>query len=85
MSYADNIKDICKARGITLSQLADQLGVKYQSLSKAINQDYPTLQTLERISIILDCDIADIVGGASASSFRCPHCGKRIDIMRGGL
>ena len=82
MSYADNIKDICKAKGVTLKELAEKLGVEYRSLSKAINQEYPTLRTLEGISIVLDCEITDIINGSSVSAFRCPHCGKRINIEK---
>lgn len=81
MGYAEIIKAICKRKNVTLSELAEQLGVKYQSLSKAINQDYPQLQTLERISIVLDCEMSEIITGAQ-NSFHCPHCGKVIHITK---
>lgn len=80
--YAITIKLICKNKGITLAELAERLCIQYQSLSKAINQDYPQLQTLERIATELDCSLVDIIGG-DGTTIQCPHCGKRIKIAKG--
>lgn len=79
--YATTIKLICRNKGITLAELAERLGVKYQSLSKAINQDYPQLQTLERIATELECSLVDIIGG-DGSTIQCPHCGKKIRLVK---
>ena len=79
--YATTIKLICRNKGITLTELAEKLGIQYQSLSKAINQDYPQLQTLERIATELDCSLVDIIGG-DGSTIQCPHCGKRIRLTK---
>ena len=31
------IKEVCKEKGITVSQLAEKMGIKQESLSRAIN------------------------------------------------
>lgn len=53
------IKDVCKEKGITVSQLAKKMGIKQESLSRAINGN-PTLETLEKIANALNVDITDL-------------------------
>lgn len=54
------IKEIAKAKGITITELAEKLGVTQVTLSRTINGN-PTIQTLLKISEILDCDIRDLI------------------------
>lgn len=53
------IKDVCKEKGITVSQLAEKMGIKQESLSRAINGN-PTLETLGKIANALEVDITDL-------------------------
>lgn len=53
------IKDVCKEKGITVSQLAEKMGIKQESLSRAINGN-PTLETLEKIANALEVDITEL-------------------------
>ena len=58
------IKEVCKEKGITVSQLAEKMGIKQESLSRAINGN-PTLETLERIASALDVDITKLFAPSS--------------------
>lgn len=53
------IKEVCKEKGITVSQLAEKMGIKQESLSRAINGN-PTLETLERIASALGVDVPEL-------------------------
>lgn len=59
------IKDVCKEKGITVSQLAEKMGIKQESLSRAINGN-PTLETLEKIANALEVDIAELFVSSSS-------------------
>lgn len=58
------IKEVCKEKGITVSQLAEKMGIKQESLSRAINGN-PTLETLERIASALDVDVPELFSSSS--------------------
>ena len=75
------IKEVCKEKGITVSQLAEKMGIKQESLSRAINGN-PTLETLERIANALEVDITELFEQPKKDSvsISCPHCGKSINI-----
>lgn len=59
------IKDVCKEKGITVSQLAEKMGIKQESLSRAINGN-PTLETLEKIANALGVDITQLFAPSSS-------------------
>lgn len=80
MDFKKRIATICKERGIQLKDLANILGITPQGLSKAINQDYPQLQTLEKIANALGCSVADFF---ESDFICCPHCGKKITLQKG--
>lgn len=60
------IKEVCKEKGITVSQLAEKMGIKQESLSRAINGN-PTLETLERIASALNVDVPELFTSSSGS------------------
>lgn len=60
------IKDVCKEKGITVSQLAEKMGIKQESLSRAINGN-PTLETLEKIANALEVDITELFTSSPSS------------------
>lgn len=53
------VKDICKAKGISITELAGQMGIKQESLSRAINGN-PTIETLEKIAAALEVEVGDL-------------------------
>ena len=75
------VKEICKEKGITIQELADNMEMKRESLSRAINGN-PTLETLEKIATALGVNITELFDQPmnNTTGFTCPHCGKNINI-----
>ena len=48
------IKEILKEKGMTQQELAEKLGVSYQSIKQTLNATSVTTGTLEKIANILD-------------------------------
>lgn len=81
MNFRDKIKEICKQKGIKQKELAEKLGITDNSLNKTLRGDYPQLQTLERISKVLDVPLKALFDEeVSKPQFVCPHCGKEVKI-----
>ncbi|OJV76772.1 MAG: transcriptional regulator [Bacteroidia bacterium 44-10] len=72
------VKDICKKKGVSIGELADTMGIKRESLSRAINGN-PTLDTLGKIAEALDVTVSDLFE-SGGSSLTCPNCGGKINI-----
>lgn len=53
------IKEICKEKSITISELADKMGVGRESMSRTINGN-PTIETLEKIATALEVEIVEL-------------------------
>jgi len=53
------IKEICKEKGISLTELANRLGITYQSLRAAMTGN-PTLLTMKNIAEALEVPILDL-------------------------
>lgn len=60
MNFSTRIKELCKERGILLKDLAARLNITAIGLSQSINQEYPQLQTLERIANALDVEVSEL-------------------------
>ena len=75
------VKEICKEKGITIQELADNMEMKRESLSHAINGN-PTLETLEKIASALGVNISELFDQPknNTAGITCPHCGKNINI-----
>lgn len=75
------VKEICKEKGITIQELADNMEMKRESLSRAINGN-PTLETLEKIASALGVNISELFDQPknNTTGIACPHCGKNINI-----
>ena len=53
------IMEMCKQRGMTLTALADQMGITRVGLSKAINGN-TTIGTLEKVANALGCEVVEL-------------------------
>ena len=75
------VKEICKEKGITIQELADNMEMKRESLSRSINGN-PTLETLEKIASALGVNISELFDQPknNTAGITCPHCGKNINI-----
>ena len=59
MNY--RIKDICKEKGITLSELADRIDMKSANLSVSLSdKGNPTMSTLTKIADALNVDFIEL-------------------------
>jgi len=54
------IKEICKSKGITTIQLANEIGMLQPSLSRIINGGNTTVETLQRIANALDVSMGEL-------------------------
>ena len=68
-----------------MQDFAQMLDIHPISLSRAINQDYPQLQTVEKYARVLNVEPSEILFGIKEKPFEpgnhvCPHCGKKINI-----
>nr|DAH99607.1 MAG TPA: Helix-turn-helix XRE-family like protein [Bacteriophage sp.] len=54
------IKEVAKSKGISITDLADRLGIKQVTLSRTINGN-PTIETLRKIASVLDCDVRELI------------------------
>ena len=70
------VKEICKEKGTTIQELADNMEMKRESLSRAINGN-PTLETLEKIATALGVNITELFDKPknNTTGITCPHCG----------
>lgn len=53
------VKEICKEQNLTLSDLADMLGINRVNLSSTINGN-PTIGTLEKIATALGVELVEL-------------------------
>lgn len=82
MNLANGIKTVARAHGITITQLANELGVLQPQMSRTINNPRITVEDLQKIATVIGCSVGDFFRDESAlqSKIICPHCGKPITI-----
>ena len=76
------IAEILKGKGMTQTDLAEQIGISRVGLSKAINGN-TTIATLRKIAAALDVDVTELFAPKPTNTITCPHCGKPIKIEKG--
>lgn len=81
------IKEVLKEKGITQQELADLVGVSYQSMKQTLNASSVTTATLEKIATALDVPMWQLFASPNevqaqnnGTSLTCPHCGNAINI-----
>ena len=80
------IKELLKEKGCTQQELADMVGVSYQSMKQTLNAPSVTTSTLEKIATALDVPMWQLFASLEVQpkkdglSLICPHCGKNINI-----
>lgn len=74
------IKELLKEKGITISNLAEQIGTTQTSLSRALGDNgNPTYETLNKIANVLNVEMSELFK-SNGLSITCPNCGKNIKI-----
>ena len=80
-----DIKGVVKEHGLTLVQVAQELGINKGGLSQSIHGN-PTIATLRSIAKIVGCKVGDFFRDEmtetriSYKELRCPYCGEQIEI-----
>lgn len=75
------IKELCKARGITLNKLAEKIGISQPSISGiATGKQKPSFDTIEALAAALGVSPAELFAAPKEGAITCPHCGKPITI-----
>lgn len=75
------IKEVIKEKGMTITELADKMGINRVNLSNMVNGN-PTVETLNKIADALEVPVTELFEQPKKDSvsISCPHCGKSINI-----
>ena len=75
------IKDVIKEKGMTITELADKMGINRVNLSNMVNGN-PTVETLNKIADALCVPVTELFEQPKKDSvsITCPNCGKNINI-----
>ena len=61
-TLSTRVKELCSEQGITLKELSEKMGIKPESLSRALSGN-PQLSTLENIAKALKVGVAELLTG----------------------
>lgn len=73
------IKELVKKKGITITELADKMGIKQESLSRTINGN-PTIDTLQKIADALGVHLIELFQQPTNDALSCPKCGAKLKL-----
>ena len=75
------VKEVIKAKGLTMQQVADELGITRDTLTRNINGN-PTIETLEKIAKTLGVSVSALLNEEKTeedqNTITCPNCGKKF-------
>lgn len=74
------IKEVCKHKGLKLSDLANTLGISPVSLSAAINGN-PTVAWLQKVADILEVEVVDLIERKTPPINGCVMVGDEAHII----
>lgn len=74
-----DIKRVIKAKGLTVKEVAERMGIAREGLSNHLNGN-PSVQVLERIAAAIGCDVRDFFEGSSDNTVICPNCGAVLEV-----
>ncbi|TFD96403.1 XRE family transcriptional regulator [Dysgonomonas capnocytophagoides] len=83
MNY--RIKELCRERGITLSELADKIDMKSANLSVSLSdKGNPTITTLQKIATALNVPVSGLFDEVQPNDnvIRCPNCGTELELKQ---
>lgn len=80
------IKEVLKEKGITQQDLADMIGVSYQSVKQTLNAASVTTATLEKIATALNVPMWQLFASPEEvkgneedkNTITCPKCGSKF-------
>lgn len=73
------IKEVCKEKGTTLTELANRMGIAQGNLSKMLNGN-PTLETLDKVAEVLGVSTGELFEytPSDPNIIICPNCKKKF-------
>ncbi len=78
------IKEISKAQGVSITKLAELVGITQPNMSNIANgKTSPSLDLLERIASALNVSVPELFAPQPTNTITCPHCGKLIKVEKG--
>lgn len=78
------IKEISKAQGVSITKLAELVGITQPNMSNIANgKTSPSLDLLERIASALGVSVPELFAPQPTNTIACPHCGKLIKVEKG--
>ncbi|MFV0328713.1 MAG: helix-turn-helix domain-containing protein [Dysgonomonas sp.] len=83
MNY--RIKDLCKEKGITLSELAGKIDMKSANLSVSLSEKgNPTITTLQKIAAALNVSVSALFDEVKPNYnvIKCPNCGVELELKK---
>lgn len=84
------IKDVLKEKRITQQELADMIGVSYQSIKQTLNAPSVTTATLEKIATALNVPMWQLFASPEEvkgneedkNTIVCPNCGAKLELKQ---
>ncbi len=78
------IKEVSKSQGISITKLAELVGITQPNMSNIANgKTSPSLDLLERIAAALDVPVPELFAPQPTNTITCPYCGKLIKVEKG--
>jgi transcriptional regulator with XRE-family HTH domain len=76
------IKELCKAKGMGIQELADKVGMSRVSIGNFVaRRQWPSSEAIRKIADALDVEVYELFRpSGETKGFTCPHCGKVIEI-----
>ena len=74
------IKELCREKNINVGELAEKIGIARESLSRIINGNNTSTETLSKIAETLNVPITDLFARPGSSELICPNCGAKLEL-----
>ena len=75
------IKEVSKSQGISITKLAELVGITQPNMSNIANgKTSPSLELLDRIAAALGVTVPELFAPQPTNTITCPHCGTVLEI-----
>ena len=75
------IKEVSKSQGISITKLAELVGITQPNMSNIANgKTSPSLELLDRIATALGVTVPELFAHQPTNTITCPHCGTVLEI-----
>ncbi len=74
------IKDLCREKGIGITELADKIGMSRVSIGNFIaRRQWPSSEAIRKIADALGVEVSELFA-PRRNTFTCPNCGAEISV-----